>query len=114
MSTPTDPGKTASKRPAATTNAIPFAAETVQSPMPSIASAGAPVDSAVSEVRAGSRIGKYQIVKLLGRGGMGAVYEAIDVALHRKVALKILPREFSENDEALKRFIREARLAARL
>jgi len=80
--------------------------------MPSTPPGGGP-SAATDEVRAGARIGKYQIVRLLGRGGMGAVYEAIDVALHRKVALKILPREFSENDEALKRFIREARLAAR-
>jgi len=65
-------------------------------------------------IHAGKRIGKYLIRRLIGRGGMGAVYEAMDVPLQRKVALKILPREFSQNEEALKRFIREAQLAARL
>ncbi len=68
----------------------------------------------ISDVHAGKRIGKYQIGKLIGRGGMGAVYEATDVPLQRKVALKILPHEFSANEEALQRFVREARLAARL
>ncbi len=65
-------------------------------------------------IHAGKRIGKYLVRRLIGRGGMGTVYEAMDVPLQRKVALKILPREFSQNDEALKRFVREAQLAARL
>lgn len=65
-------------------------------------------------IHAGKKIGKYLIRRMIGRGGMGAVYEAMDVPLQRKVALKILPHEFSQNEEALKRFIREAQLAARL
>src|SRR5687767_11050363 len=59
-------------------------------------------------IHAGKRINKYLIRKMLGKGGMGAVYEAMDIPLQRKVALKILPREFSNNEEALQRFIREA------
>jgi hypothetical protein len=65
-------------------------------------------------IHAGKRINKYLIRRMLGRGGMGAVYEAMDIPLQRKVALKILPHEFSANEEALQRFIREAQLAARL
>lgn len=73
-----------------------------------------PLQMDEDNIHAGKRIGKYLIRKMIGRGGMGAVYEAMDVPLQRKVALKILPREFSANEEALQRFIREARLAARL
>ncbi len=73
-----------------------------------------PATPAEEVIHAGKRIGKYLIRRMIGRGGMGAVYEAMDVPLQRKVALKILPHEFSQNEEALKRFIREAQLAARL
>ena len=62
----------------------------------------------------GQRFGKYQIVKLLGQGGMGAVYEAIDTVLQRRVALKILPDQLAKDEDALKRFVREARAAAQL
>lgn len=71
-----------------------------------------PADAA--DLSAGRKIGKYTIIRTLGRGGMGVVYEAMDVPLQRKVALKILPQEFSSDDQALQRFIREARMAARL
>ncbi len=89
--------------------------ETVAHPLsPSLDANPPPVDPELGPIHAGKKIGKYLIRRMIGRGGMGAVYEAMDVPLQRKVALKILPREFSANDEALQRFIREARLAARL
>ena len=56
---------------------------------------------------------QYQIDRLLGRGGMGAVYLARELALDREVAIKVLPPERSA-DEARARFRREARTAARL
>ncbi len=67
---------------------------------------------------AATRIGKYRLVRELGRGGMGVVYEAEDVDLKRRCALKtLLESEFADSrDRALEeeRFIREARLSANL
>jgi urea transport system substrate-binding protein len=62
----------------------------------------------------GRRLGKYEIIAVLGAGGMGVVYKAHDVLIDRHVAIKILPRELSENPAILKRFLAEARAAGRL
>ncbi len=56
----------------------------------------------------------YEIVRLLGRGGMGAVYLARERALERTVAIKVLPPEVAVSAEAQERFRREARTAAKL
>jgi serine/threonine protein kinase len=58
--------------------------------------------------------GKYSVVRLLGEGGMGAVYEAEHTFLGRKVAIKILSKDFAHNREAIRRFYREAQAAARI
>jgi serine/threonine-protein kinase len=62
----------------------------------------------------GSRIGPYEIVELLGEGGMGQVYRARDPRLGRDIAVKILTAESRHNDEAIARFEREARAVASL
>jgi len=57
---------------------------------------------------------QYQIVRELGRGGMGVVFLARDIALHRLVAIKVLRLEFAGSEEHRERFRREARMTARL
>ena len=59
-------------------------------------------------------LGRYQIKKLLGRGGMGAVYLAHDQQLERDVALKVPKFDTSTNEKSIERFYREARSAANL
>ena len=62
----------------------------------------------------GSRLGPYQIVSLLGAGGMGEVYRARDSALRRDVAVKVLLEAFASDPERLARFQREAEILAAL
>src|SRR5262245_56975153 len=62
----------------------------------------------------GSHVGPYEIVSLVGSGGMGEVYRAHDPRLQRDVAIKVLPSSFSANPERLRRFEQEARAAAAL
>jgi len=57
---------------------------------------------------AGDKLGPYEIIELLGRGGMGEVYRTTDSRLHREVAIKVSNEQFSD------RFLREARAVAAL
>jgi Tol biopolymer transport system component len=62
----------------------------------------------------GSRLGVYEVITLIGRGGMGAVYRAHDPRLGRDVAIKVLPESLAADPERAARFEREARVLASL
>jgi len=57
----------------------------------------------------GARLGSYEVLSLLGAGGMGEVYRARDTKLGREVAVKVLPEGFADDPVKLARFQREAR-----
>ena len=65
-------------------------------------------------IAAGTRFGPYQIVALIGAGGMGEVYRARDTRLGREVAVKTLPSAYASEPERLRRFEVEAKAASLL
>ncbi len=69
---------------------------------------------APSALEPGDRIGHFEVVELVGRGGMGEVYRARDARLGRDVAIKVLPRSFADDPQRLMRFERESRVLASL
>ena len=65
-------------------------------------------------IASGTKLGPYEVVSLLGAGGMGEVYRAKDTRLGRDVAVKVLPRSFAADPDRLRRFEQEARAAGML
>src|SRR6202165_5118749 len=62
----------------------------------------------------GDKLGPYEILALIGKGGMGEVYRARDTKLKRDVALKVLPESFARDPDRMARFQREAEMLAAL
>src|SRR5262245_2131490 len=65
-------------------------------------------------IAAGTRFDRYQIISLIGSGGMGEIYLAQDARLNRKVAIKLLPERYTQDPERLRRFEQEAQAASAL
>jgi serine/threonine protein kinase len=71
-------------------------------------------DERLLEIRAGTMLGEYEIVRLLGKGGMGQVYEGIQRAIEKRVAIKVLRPEFAADPKIAQRFQQEALAANRI
>lgn len=66
-------------------------------------------------LKPGSKLGPYEILELIGKGGMGEVYQAYEESLDRKVAIKIIPKDLADKDpEVVKRFDAEGKVLAQL
>jgi serine/threonine protein kinase len=68
----------------------------------------------IGRILEGTLLGPYRLDRFIGGGGMGAVFQALDTSLHRTVAIKVLARHQSDDEENLRRFRIEAQSAARL
>jgi serine/threonine-protein kinase len=81
---------------------------------PAVAKVAHMIEVETKQLEAGKRFGHYEIIKQIGAGGMGEVYLAKDKKLDRKVAIKILNEEFSQDQSNLQRFVSEAKAASAL
>ncbi|MFN2394027.1 MAG: protein kinase, partial [Pyrinomonadaceae bacterium] len=62
----------------------------------------------------GQSLSHYKVIEQIGKGGMGEVYLAQDTKLHRQVALKVLSSDFAQDDDRLRRFVREVHVTSSL
>ncbi len=83
-------------------------------PFQKVSSAGHAAPNGVAPLEAGQRFGEFEIIAMLGEGGMGAVYKALQVSLKRFVAIKVLERSLAMDEEFVVRFHNEAVAAAAL
>ena len=67
-----------------------------------------------TKLKSGHMLGHFEIIKPIGRGGMGEVYQALDTRLGRQVAIKLLPAEFTSDETRVRRFEQEAKAASAL
>lgn len=81
---------------------------------PSSTDAAMPSEESQASGPEASLESRYEIAEVLGEGGMGRVYRAMDRILRRPVALKLLPPHYAKDESFVKRFVREARIAAAL
>lgn len=113
------PSTTDSKSPSASgkppsTSSKATAISAAKSTEPDVPKSPAKSKTGFNELNDLKKIGKYEIIKKIGQGGMGAVFLAKDTQLKRQVALKVLPRDKAENPTLVKRFKAEAQAAAAL
>ena len=71
-------------------------------------------EESIGELGAGTMLGKYRIVRLIGAGAMGAVYEGTRDDSGQRVAIKVLDRRLATLRQARERFLREAQIAIRV
>ena len=81
---------------------------------PAVAKVADVIERKTRKLEAGKCLGHYEIINQIGEGGMGEVYLAKDKKLDRKVAIKILNEEFSQDESGLRRFVSEAKAASAL
>ncbi len=81
---------------------------------PAVAAVAGGLLAAQTRLAAGRHFGHFEIISLLGEGGMGEVYLAHDARLGRKIALKLLPTSFTNDADRVRRFAQEARAASAL
>ena len=114
MSSVSDPPAASGAAPSVTADALP----SNQAPFAAARESGSDTERTATppdvDLRLGATYGKYRVIRLLGQGGMGRVYEGEDTALKRKVAIKFLPEDLVNKPVVIERFMREAQVAGRL